>query len=625
LPRAELLINGDRLEVTGSKAKHVAVVPTGSGFASSVLDLCFAGKTYTIPDAALPFLGRGLDLSLFDVNALPGNGTLPVWIAFRGAIPRLPGVTITRVAGGVAQGHLTAAGAKAFGAALVRQLAADHARGSHGPDGLFANGVSISLAGAVRAPVPRALFPMHTLTVHGTALNGKPDTGATVYVLNSDNFALFGDLNEAASVFDTGTAKFSVPSGHYWALGDFLDFDAPGNPVSERVVVQPRFTVSGPESVSIDERAATRQVTVSTPRLATIQTLSWELRRTDNLPGDFLAFEWQYFSGFPLWVSPTTQPPAAGQQQVFTAARLVSPARVKTPYTYDVAFEDLSGLIGRQHYTVDPASLATVHARYYSGVPTAAAIARVGLFPLQAQDAERASAFFQAVVPLSVPVRQLEYVTAGNPPIYWLTQYWQDPQSLSGGQLDATRTFRPAEDTHEDWNTYPLHTALNVNLLGTANVNMLGPGIAYGHSTLMSASRSADILSLDVTPFSDSTPGHTGSGLSNSAEVSGTYEVDQNGTKISSGDAVTRTSPEGDFFTQVRLSPDPSQVRFVLNASRTGAPYPLSTATRTAWTWSSRHEAGASIPRGWVCGDGTRSCRAEPLLTLGYAVAGLGP
>jgi hypothetical protein len=59
-PRSELLINGDRLEVTGGKAKDVAVVPAGSGFASSVLDLRFAGKTYTVPDAALPFLGRGL-------------------------------------------------------------------------------------------------------------------------------------------------------------------------------------------------------------------------------------------------------------------------------------------------------------------------------------------------------------------------------------------------------------------------------------------------------------------------------------------------------------------------------------------------------------------------------------
>ncbi len=621
--RSELLINGDRLEVIGGKARDVAVVPAGTGFAASLTELRLAGKAYAIPDAALSYLGRGLDISLFDVKALPGNDTLPVRVAYRGAAPRLPGITMTSAADGVAHGYLTAAGARAFGAALVRQLAADHARGSHGPDGLFANGVSISLAGAVTAPGPRPLFPMHTLTVHGTALNGKPDTGGLVYVVNSDNFAFFGDPNEALSFFDAGTAKFSVPSGHYWALGDFTDFDSHGNPVSERMVVLPRFSVSGRASVSIDERAATSQVTVATPRPAAIQTLSWELRRTDNLPGDFWDWTWQYYGAFRLWVSPTTQPPAAGGQQVFASARLVSPATEKTPYTYDVAFEDLSGLIAKQqHYTVDPASLATVHARFYSGVPSAAAMARVGLFPLQAQDAERSSAFALAVVPLNVPVQQVEYVTAGKPPVYWLTEYWQSDQ-LDGGQLEATRTFRPGEDTDEDWNAYPLHTALNVNQLGAANVNMLGPGLAYGHSTLLSASRSGDILSLDVTPFSDSTPGHTGSGL-NSASVSGTYEVDQNGTKIASGDAVKLTSPVGDFFTQVKLSPDPSRVRFVLNASRTGAQYPLSTATRTAWTWASRHERGGTIPQGWVCGDGSRSCSPEPLLTLDYAVAGLG-
>lgn len=281
-PRSELLINGDRLQVTSGKAPEVAILRAGTGFGASLTELRLAGKAYAIPDAALSYLGRGLDLSLFDVNALPGNDTLPVRVAYRGAAPRLPGITMTSAAGGVAHGYLTAAGAKAFGAALVRQLAADHARGSHGPHGLFVNGVSISLAGAVAAPGPRPLFPMHTLTVHGRALDGKPDTGDLVYVLNSDNFAFFGDPNETLSFFDAGTAKFSVPTGHYWALGDFTDFDSRGNPVSERLVVLPRFSVSGPASVSVDERAATSQVTVSTPRPAAIQTLSWELRRTTS-------------------------------------------------------------------------------------------------------------------------------------------------------------------------------------------------------------------------------------------------------------------------------------------------------------------------------------------------------
>jgi hypothetical protein len=613
--RSELLINGDRLEVTGTASPSVAVAPAGSGFAASVIELHLAGKTYAIPAAAFPYLGRGLDLGLFDVTALPPGGILPVRIAYHGATPKLPGITIIRAAGGIAQGYLTASSAKAFGAALARQLASDHAKASYGTDGLFAHGVAIGLVGSVQVPAPRPLFPMHPLTVHGITLAGTPDTGDIVFVFNADNNAFFGDPNEAGNIFDGGTAKFSVPSGHYLAFGDFVDFDAHGNPVSERVVLVPRFTVSGSgaASVGVDERAATSQVTVVTPRPAVTSNLSWELRNADGA-GHVNIFGWQESSNFPLWVSPTTQSPAAGTLQVFTSARLVSPATAKSPYTYDLAFQDLSGLIAPQHYTAYPASLATVHARYFSGVRSAGGLLRVGLFPAQVQDG-----YFAAINQLNVPVRQREYLTAGTPAVDWISQYWQTYNTVSGGQSDATRTFSPGQDAHLDWNAYPLHTALNVNLLGTANPS----------PTLLSASRSADTLSLDVTPFSDSTPGHTGSGLfpglgGNSGTISGSYEIDQNGTKIAAGDATKTTSPFGDFFTQVKLSPNPSVLRFVLAGSRTGAPYPLSTATKTVWTWNSRHKAGVTIPNGWICLDGSQSCGAEPLLSLDYAVAGLG-
>ena len=63
-------------------------------------------------------------------------------ITYSGAVPRLPGVTIARAAGGVATGYLTAAGAVTFGAALARQFAADHGAASYGTDGLFGGGTS---------------------------------------------------------------------------------------------------------------------------------------------------------------------------------------------------------------------------------------------------------------------------------------------------------------------------------------------------------------------------------------------------------------------------------------------------------------------------------------------------
>ena len=75
-----------------------------------------------------------------------------------------------------------------------------------------------------------------------------------------DNTARFGDFNENLNIFFRGTAKFSVPAGHYWAFSDFIDVSAKGQPIAERLVVLPQFTVSGDTSVKLDEPAADSRV-----------------------------------------------------------------------------------------------------------------------------------------------------------------------------------------------------------------------------------------------------------------------------------------------------------------------------------------------------------------------------
>ena len=119
-----LLVNGDMITAAvGSPGSRPGVIASaGSGLPGSVLSVGLGGKAYEIPAAALPYQGRGLDLSLFDVALLAkreAGGRLPVQVGYRGHRPRLPGVTITRAGGGVAEGYLTAASARAFGAALV--------------------------------------------------------------------------------------------------------------------------------------------------------------------------------------------------------------------------------------------------------------------------------------------------------------------------------------------------------------------------------------------------------------------------------------------------------------------------------------------------------------------------
>ena len=172
--------------------------------------------------------------------------------------------------------------------------------------------------------------------------------------------------------------------------------------------------------------------------------------------------------------------------------------------------------------------------------------------------------------------------------------------------------------TTQGWNAFPLHPTPNVNLLGTGNP----------FPVLPTASRAGNTLSLDVAPFGDNTPGHTGSGFSagifgNLGTITGRYQLDQDGKQIAGGNAVAAAGGGPYLFLQARLSGKPAAIRFALTAARTGGVYRLSTASRTVWTWRSARRPGARLPAGWLCATLTQSCAVQPMLTLRYRVRGL--
>lgn len=182
-----LLITGAQVLAAagpGGTGAGSVVSPAGRGLAGALLTLGLGGQTYEIPAAAIPYLGRGLALNLFDLGRLRGaerDGRLTVRVSYSGRVPRLPGVQFTSARAGAGQGYLTAASARAFGAALDRQNLADRGSGRFGGDGLFAGGVRLSLATA--APAARGQdrpdYPMSTLTVSGTNLSGEAGQTAT--------------------------------------------------------------------------------------------------------------------------------------------------------------------------------------------------------------------------------------------------------------------------------------------------------------------------------------------------------------------------------------------------------------------------------------------------------------
>ena len=124
--RTIVLLNGTRLVFgpAAGNARIPGIVPGARGQrAGAMLALDLGGKAYDIPQAALPYLGRGLDPDLFMVSSLLREetaGRLPVTVTYTGRAPSLPGVTITHAGGGTAQAYLTPAGAAVFGAALPR-------------------------------------------------------------------------------------------------------------------------------------------------------------------------------------------------------------------------------------------------------------------------------------------------------------------------------------------------------------------------------------------------------------------------------------------------------------------------------------------------------------------------
>ena len=567
--RPVLLINGERLLAgAGPGGRVAAMMPSGQGSFALLFTSIFCGQAADVPAIAMPYLGHGLDPSLFMVKALQRrekNGRLPVRLTYQGRrAPAVPGVTITRSARGTADGYLTPRSARKFGAALQRQYLADHGRASYGTDGLFGRGLSIALAGT-RTPRPvRPDFVMHTLTVKGRDLAGKPDNGDDVLVFNADNCARFGDPIETDNFFDHGVTKFSVPAGHYWAVGQFLRFAGGG--VRLRLAVLPQFTVSGRTTVHVAERSATSKITFATPRPAVSQQATFTLIRGGQA-GSATGIGWAGINT-QFWVSPTSRKPTVGSLQSFTSAELTSPAGAAgVPYAYNLDFPGPAGTIPAQHFTVRPASLATISERYYQDLPSTGAWTTAG-----ATAAQATGGVLFSFLPLKLPGPQVQYMS-GNPAILWSSQYWEYVSNrtgnMFGGQADAFRSLHAGQHITEDWNRYPLHPQPNVSRTGCS-----------AFPVLTSAGRHGNLLALDTTPFSDKQLGHLGTGFftgffgGSDAKMSGRFETDQNGVKLAAGNAVNGIPP-------VRLSRHPSVIRFALTAARTGKRYVLSPASST--------------------------------------------
>ncbi|HEV2373796.1 MAG TPA: hypothetical protein VGS19_16695 [Streptosporangiaceae bacterium] len=617
-----VMVNGERVLATaaGGGLDTAIVRPPGeSGLAASMLRLQAGGSTSLVPEAALPYLGHGLDPSLFNLSTLQRverGGRLPVALSYHETLHAPPGVTVTHRGAATATGYLTASSAALFGNALARQMLADHTRASYGTDGLFADGLTLSVPGAALAPaLVQHRFPMHTLTVHGTDLAGHPDTGDQVFVFDVSDPAAFTGPG-SISDFYHGVAKYSVPSGTYWAVGSFY------TPTQLRLDILPQFTVRGGTSITLTAAAATSELTIVTPRPAVTFGMGIDLARYNNHAGANL--DW-VGSGSTMWVSPVSKAPTVGMLNSATSAQLTSPAgQHGLPYTYWLTFPAPPGTVPSQHFTVGPGDLATVHDRFFSDAKTTGGWLAEGGTVSQIETIGFGGFF----LPLPLPGRDVQYVSA-SPAMLWQTQYYTGGGVVTGGQSSAFQLYKAGESMNEVWNAYPLHPAPNVS-----NVSLGGPFF----NTPLSAARAADNLVLDITPFSDSTFGHYGTGYTGNSgggtgHTAGQYAIYDNGHRIAQGNAVAAARGNPALYLQVPLSAKPSQVKVVVTASHQGPGVNLSSASEDVWTWLSKPDPQATVPVPWDCGGSSvhhhvvidRHCVVQDMLVPDYAVSGLLP
>jgi hypothetical protein len=365
--------------------------------------------------------------------------------------------------------------------------------------------------------------------------------------------------------------------------------------------------VSDDKTVHLDERAADSQVNMVTSRPAVPVASDFVIWRGDAT-GLRIGFGLYAPAPVKTWIAPTRTPVTTGTLQTMLNAWLTAPAASATRYEYDLARLWTDGLIPAGRQVVDPAGLATVDTRYFSAEPLAAYEAREGWFPDQVGSFPPTvinTNLAEPWIPVSLPQDRTAYLSAG-PSLAWaglLTT--SGPEGGPDIQSDSFRTYAAGQRVTEGWNDYPLHPGVNANPLGGSFGGLVG--------TLPSASRAGDVVTVSVTPFSDNTYGHLGDFTQTG--VTGSYEVDENGSKIDGG-----TFAQGFYGVQEILGAAPSTVTLSLDASR---PDPLSARTQTTWTWRSPHESGNTLPAGWFCADGTQNCAVEPMMTLEYHVAGL--
>lgn len=582
------LITGDRVTVrTEPDGRPAVTLAAAPGGARSIQVIASGAHLYVVPNDAAGFVGRPLDLSLFDVNALQPSAQPALDVQFSaGTAQHLPPGLAKHTAG------YTAADPAAFGKALHTAWTELKTSGDAGP--LF-NGITrIARADtSTPAPPPGKLF---TVTVKAFDRLGHRDTGDLGVLSNADDTNTF----LAGQAYYRGEFAFSVPAGHY-SIASYITTVHPDNSLDFTLASAPQIDVMRDTTVVLDARKGSRvDVTTPRPSRAVQEQLNYQ---RNSATGPSFTSSFTTFDATPLYATPTPQVDV-GQLYFYPSFRLGDANGETNDYLYDLEFAYSGAIPADLSQTVTSDQLASIATVYHSAVPGRAEYeARFGFGPWQAVTVGAGGE-------VVAPTTRTEYVTA-RPDLYWQQVLATDEQSSDGTTESYLTPYSPGTQQATAW-------------LGQPMV----PGIEQ-EPVLPQACpvcRAGDTLSVQLIPFTDS-GGHLQLPDPTATEDLQLY---QDGTPV--GQAASG-------FTSFALSPDPAVYRLVYDVGRDAPWWPTSTHVHTAWTFPSQERAADPLPAGWTCGGkgggggggrggagggtggGSTGCSFEPLLFTHYTTS----
>lgn len=434
------------------------------------------GDRYIVPAEAAPYAGRSLDWTLFDVSALARDhitdgAKIPVALSFSSAgATAPPGITLTSSGGGIsAVGYMTSSSAQEFAAYLRGRIAADVAAGK--PAGTTplpgVNRLALAAAAPGQGVTPQNAYEIAQFNTQG--LTGPAN--AIIRLWDMDSFKTVSTTLATVG----GIARIAVPTGHYFAVAQFVEFDDQGNPIEMRYV-STGFTVpdsSSVTTVSLDEKRATTRSTAATPRPARQinQVVAWGLQSTTGdwdvisaMVNGAKGTDVQGEPGTDVYVAPTASGPPAGKLRYFvqwdgiapsSGGHFPYPGESAYPYRYDLAF-GWDNQIPKGPYQVRNRDLATVHQHLYADPAQSPADFEFDKAPIDpVLPAEFAGFQFSDLLPREAPGDFTDYVGTADGgdwifnssigPGYALNQTAADPRTYAGGHEYST-----------DWGRGPL-------------------------------------------------------------------------------------------------------------------------------------------------------------------------